>query len=71
MAWFRFFLGTPRRFCVTLAVLALATVVIFPSLLALAVARLLAAVMPLIGPALMIVIVFAGLRMIVGGGRRH
>lgn len=68
-AWIRFFLGTPRRFCVTFVAVALVVVIIFPGLLALAVARFLAAVTPVIGPAMMILIVIAGLRMILGGRR--
>ena len=70
--WIRFFLGTPRRFCVTLGAFALVVVVLDPCILALAVSRFIIAVTPLLGPALTIFIVFVAFRMILGGGRhRH
>ena len=50
--WIRFFLGTPRRLLTTLAVLALVVVIFVPGILALVVAQLIAAVAPLLGPAL-------------------
>lgn len=68
--WLRFFLGTPRRLMVTLVTLGLATVMVFPGILRAAVDRFVAEVVnPLLGPALTILIVFVGLRMIVGGPR--
>ncbi|KKS74747.1 MAG: hypothetical protein UV48_C0029G0011 [Candidatus Azambacteria bacterium GW2011_GWA2_42_9] len=65
--WFRFFGGTPRRFLTTLAGIGLIVVLINPGILETAVNRFAAALMPLLGPALAIVIVFAGLRMILRG----
>ena len=67
--WFRYFLGTPRRFLTTLAGIGLITVMINPGILTTAVENLVAALMPLLGPALAVVIVFAGLRMILRGGK--
>jgi hypothetical protein len=65
--WFHHFFGTPRRLTTTLICLALVVVVVSPGLLALAVARLVQAVSPLLGPALTILIVLAGLRTILHG----
>jgi len=75
MNWFRFFLGTPRRFLATMTAIGLITVMIFPSLLRTAVERLLAAINPLIGPAVTLLIIFLAYRIILaplvrGGGRR-
>ena len=67
--WFRYFLGTPRRFLMTAAGIGLVVVAINPGILATAVESLVAALMPLLGPVLAIVIVFAGLRMILRGGK--
>lgn len=67
--WFRFFLGTPRRFLTTFAGIGLIVVMINPGILETAVNRFVAALMPLLAPALAIVIVFAGLRMILRGGK--
>ncbi len=67
--WFRFFFGTPRRFLTTLAGVGLIVVMINPGILQTAVNQFIAALMPLLGPALAIVIVFAGLRMILRGGK--
>lgn len=70
MNWFRFFFGTPRRFLTTFTVVGLIVVLVFPGLLRLSAERLVNELAPLLGPVLMIVIVFAGLRMILGLGRR-
>ena len=67
--WIRYFIGTPRRFTVTAIVVAVVTVIFNPSILVIAINRLVAAIMPLLGPALVVLIVFAGLRMIVRGGK--
>jgi len=67
--WFRFFFGTPRRFLTTLTGVGLIVVMINPGILQTAVNQFIAALMPLLGPALAIVIVFAGLRMILRGGK--
>jgi hypothetical protein len=69
--WIRFFLCTPRRFLTTLAVLALVVVVFVPGILALVVAQLIAAVAPLLGPALVIFIIIVAFRTMLGGGRRR
>ena len=69
MIWLRYFFGTPRRFLATTAAIGAITVIIFPGLLEIAVMRFVNALMPLIGPAMVILIVFAGLRMILRGGR--
>lgn len=68
--WLRYFFGTPRRAVWTLAVAGLITVVLFPGLLRMAANRLIAELAPLLGPALAIVIVFSGLRMILFGGKK-
>lgn len=64
--WLRYFFGTPQRFVTTLAIVGLAIVIIFPGLLRMAAERLVAEIGPLLGPALAIIIVFAGIRMILG-----
>ena len=73
--WIRFFVGTPQRFLATLAGIGLIVVLINPTLLEIAVDRLLMAVNPLLGPALTILIVLAGIRIILGsfgsGGKRR
>ena len=74
MEWFRFFLGTPRRLVTTLGVVGLIVVMICPGLLRMAVERLMAELAPLLGPAITILIVFAGIRMILfgrSGGRKN
>ncbi|HEY4490243.1 MAG TPA: hypothetical protein VJC12_03245 [Candidatus Paceibacterota bacterium] len=71
--WLQYFFGTPRRFLITAAFIGLIVVMISPGLLATAVARFINEMMPLIGPALTVLIVFAGIRLILfgrsGGGR--
>ncbi len=73
--WVRFFVGTPQRFLATLAGIGLIVVLINPTLLEIAVDRLLMAINPLLGPALTILIVLAGIRIILGsfggGGKRR
>ena len=68
MEWVRFFLGTPRRLVTTFAVAGLIVVMIYPGLLRMAVERLMTELAPLLGPAITILIVFAGIRMILFGG---
>ena len=67
--WLRFFFGTPRSFLATFAVVGLIIVLIFPGLLRMAAERLVGELTPLLGPALAVVIVFAGIRMILRAGR--
>jgi len=69
--WFGYFFGTPQRLVRTLIVLGLITAVVFPELLYIAVDRLLLALMPLLGPALTLIIVFAGIKMIFGGSKKR
>ena len=74
MEWFRFFLGTPRRLVTTLGAIGLIVVMICPGLLRMGAERLMAELAPLFGPAITLLIVFAGIRMILfgrGGGRRN
>lgn len=60
--WIRFFLGTPKRFSITCAGLAILTIVIEPTLLCLVAERLWMAVEPLADQLIMLVIVVLGLR---------
>ena len=69
--WVQFFLGTPQRFCVTALVVGLITVMVFPELLAVAIERLLVAMMPLMAPALTVLIVLAGIRMMFGSNKKN
>jgi hypothetical protein len=74
MEWFRFFFGTPRRLVTTLGAIGLIVVMIFPGLLRMGVERLMAELAPLLGPAITLLIVFAGIRMILfgrSGGRKN
>ena len=59
--------GTAQRWAVTLGVVGLAIVVVKPGLLLAAVSQLMAELAPLLGPALAIFIVFAGIKMILFG----
>lgn len=68
-SWSRFFLGTPRRFLATFTVVGLVIVMTNPGLLETAVNRFVAAITPLLGPALTIVIVLGGLRIVFRGWR--
>ncbi len=65
--WIRFFVGTPRRFLATAAVLGLIAVMINPGLLRTAVERLLVEVSPLLGPVISLIIVIGALRIIFSG----
>lgn len=67
--WIRYFLGTPRRFTTTMVTALILTVIIFPGLLAWAIARLACAIQPLLGQAMVVVIVIVALRAITGGRR--
>ncbi len=69
-SWFGYFFGTPQRMMRSLVVIGLITAVVFPGLLYIAADRLLLALMPLLGPALTLLIVFAGIKMILGGGKK-
>ena len=65
--WVRFFVGTPQRFLGTLAVIGMITVISFPGLLRTAVERLVAEITPVVGLALVILVMLAGLRIMFGG----
>ena len=65
--WFRFFLGTPRRFTTTFVVIGLVVVMLRPSILTNAVNALINGLAPLLGPVLAICIVFGGIRWILFG----
>ena len=73
--WFRFFLGTPKRFLATAVAIGVIVCAIDPSILVNALCNLRNAVItslgPLLGPALTILIVFAGLKMIFSGGGKR
>ena len=69
MEWFRYFFGTPQRAVRTIIALGFLSVIILPGLLLMVVERFVTALMPLLGPALAVLIVLAGLRLIVGRGR--
>jgi len=64
--WLRFFFGTPQRFVTTSVAIGLVLVVLNPNILNIAVNRMVYALSPLLGPALAICIVFAGIKMILG-----
>jgi hypothetical protein len=70
MNYWRYFFGTPRRLTFSLVAIGLILAIIFPSALAgglkVLTYSILGAVGPLIGPILTILIVFAGLRIILG-----
>lgn len=72
--WIRFFLGTPQRFLGSLVgvgfVICLINPVIFERAINHAITTVIVALQPLIGPCLALIIVFAGIRMILGGGRK-
>ncbi len=68
--WVRYFIGTPERFMRTVVVFGLIIVILNPGLLASAANQLIAELSPLLGPALTILIVLAGIRMILGGRRK-
>ncbi len=65
--WIRFFIGTPKRFTVTMLCIGLVVVMINPSILVHAINSLVTGLSPLLGPVLAILIVFAGIRLILGG----
>jgi len=69
--FFWFFLGTPRRFMVTalFVIIGMAIVHFWPGAVYRSADRLVCECMPLVKGVLTCVIVFAGFRMIVGGGR--
>lgn len=68
--WFAFFLGTPQRFLGTLAGIAVITVLVFPGLIRMAAERLVAEIVPLLGPAIVILITLYGIRLMVAGPPR-
>ena len=65
--WVSYFIGTPQRMMRTIIGVSLIVVLIKPELLERAVSALMVAVQPLIAPALTILIVFAGLRIMFHG----
>jgi hypothetical protein len=67
MDWVRYFIGTPQRATRTMIGIALITVLYNPALLVKALGGVMAAVQPLIGPVLSLLIVLAGLRFILQG----
>ncbi len=72
--WINFFLGSPQRFLGTLVgvgfVICLISPTLFERALNQAITAVITALQPLIGPCLTLIIVFAGIRMILGGGRK-
>lgn len=68
--WVRYFIGTPERFMRAVVVFGLIAVILNPGMLATVANRLIAELSPLLGPALTILIVLAGIRMILGGRRK-
>lgn len=65
--WMRFFLGTPQRFLGTAAVFGMITVISFPGILRTAMERLAYELTPVVGLALTMLVVLAGLRIMFGG----
>lgn len=69
--WIRFFLGSPQRFVASLVGVGFIVCLISPGLfeqtMSQAVSAVILALQPVVGPALAIVIVFAGLKYIVFG----
>jgi len=68
-AWFRFFLGTPRRFLWTFGILGILTVVLNPEILGwlagrfqVALVQMLGELSPLLGPVLYLGIILLGFR---------
>ncbi len=72
--WIRFFIGSPQRFLATLLAVGVIVCMINPALFEQALSNAVSAILhslgPLLGPVLAVVIVFAGLRMIVFGGKK-
>ena len=72
--WIRFFFGSPQRFLGSLVGIGFVICLINPSIferaLNQAITAVITALQPLIGPCLALIIVFAGIRMILGGGRK-
>ena len=72
--WTRFFFGTPRRLLATVVAIGIIAVLIEPSLLALAVSRLMQAAEPILGPVIQLVIIGFAFRIvfrgIFGGGKK-
>lgn len=70
MKYLKFFFGTPKRLLASLIAIGVLLSIIFPEALAMGLKRLSASIMdafgPLIGIGLTILIVFAGLRIILG-----
>lgn len=60
-------MGTPQRFLGTTAVFGMITVIAFPGLLRTAVERLVYELTPVVGLALVMLVVLAGLRIMFGG----
>lgn len=68
--WIRYFIGSPERFMRTVVVFGLIAVILNPGMLRVAAGRLINELSPLLGPALTILIVLAGIRLIIGGGKK-
>ncbi len=71
--WINFFFGTPRRLLASLVAAAIIAVLIEPGLLGLAVARLMIALEPVLGPIIQLVIIVLAFRIIFSvfsGGRK-
>lgn len=62
-AWLKYFFGTPKRFVSTAVCIGIIIVILNPQILAMAVNSLLIGITPLLGPALAILIVMGGVKM--------
>jgi hypothetical protein len=67
MEWLNFFLGTPKRFLGTCTGIAIATAVIKPELIHIAVARLIEAVNPILGPVFQLALLVMAIRIMFSG----
>ncbi len=74
MQWIQFFLGTPRRLLATLAAGFVVVVLVEPSILAVLVGRFVAAVDPILGPVIQLIVIGFALRImfrgLFGGGKK-
>ena len=61
-AYTKYFFGTPKRLMVSCIVIAGLIVIAFPNILKVAVDRIVLALTPLLGPALALLIVVAGIK---------
>ena len=67
--WVRFFVGTPQRFLASSLFVALVVAAINPDIVRQAVSNMMAAIAPLMEPALTIAIVIGGIRFLLGMGK--